>query len=297
MPLLIPPCKELPTSVQRIEAFFAYCRERQNIFYRREQGQDRPWSDDEILQNFKFCNIFREDDRTTIWFKDNVREPMRCDRRVVWNTVLFRMLNSIRTGKALFDAGLFHRWDADRFRKVAKNCKPLTGAAYMITTIAGIDKVEGILRIVTPVMENDQVFGMVKDQTTIESMVQCLSQFPRIGPFLGYEMALDLQHTDWFSPTDVDTWANPGPGCARGLDRVATGKLGDIAKNNVSMTATCIGMMRDLLSYSRKPEYWPSKWPAWDLNTVERALCEFDKYQRCRSAEGHPKQRYRGYGP
>jgi hypothetical protein len=45
------------------ERFFAYARERYWIKLRRDQGLPAPWTTDPILQQYRFCNVFRADDR------------------------------------------------------------------------------------------------------------------------------------------------------------------------------------------------------------------------------------------
>ncbi len=46
-----------------VEAFFAFCSEREGIRRRREGGAPAPWSEDPIFQRGRFLNVFREDDR------------------------------------------------------------------------------------------------------------------------------------------------------------------------------------------------------------------------------------------
>ena len=46
-----------------VRAFFDWCRERESIRAKREQGLPPPWSDDPIFQRGRFLNVFREDDK------------------------------------------------------------------------------------------------------------------------------------------------------------------------------------------------------------------------------------------
>ena len=46
-----------------VMAFFNFCKERENIRLKRENGDVFPWSDDPIFQQGRFLNVFREDDR------------------------------------------------------------------------------------------------------------------------------------------------------------------------------------------------------------------------------------------
>ena len=60
-----------------VESFFDFCKERENIRVSRENGEDFPWSKNEIFQNGRFLNVFREDDRVSksiIKFAGNLNE-------------------------------------------------------------------------------------------------------------------------------------------------------------------------------------------------------------------------------
>jgi len=46
-----------------VGSFFNFCRQREEIRVKRENGESFPWSDDPIFQRGRFLNVFREDDR------------------------------------------------------------------------------------------------------------------------------------------------------------------------------------------------------------------------------------------
>jgi hypothetical protein len=46
-----------------VQDFFDWCRERESIRAKREQGLPPPWSADPIFQHGRFLNVFREDDK------------------------------------------------------------------------------------------------------------------------------------------------------------------------------------------------------------------------------------------
>tara|TARA_B100000902_G_scaffold19897_1_gene23841 strand:- start:3920 stop:4783 length:864 start_codon:yes stop_codon:yes gene_type:complete len=48
-----------------VQSFFDYCIERELIRKKRENGDRFPWSEDEIFQQGRFLNVFREDDRVS----------------------------------------------------------------------------------------------------------------------------------------------------------------------------------------------------------------------------------------
>ena len=91
-----------------VESFFDFCKERENIRISRENGEDFPWSKDEIFQNGRFLNVFREDDRVSksiIKFAGNLNEEpsklinavffaRRCNRQEVLDTLTPDDLNN-----------------------------------------------------------------------------------------------------------------------------------------------------------------------------------------------------------
>ena len=60
-------------------AFFDFCKERESIRKKRNNGELFPWSKDSIFQNGRFLNVFREDDRVSkaiINFAENHKDQL-----------------------------------------------------------------------------------------------------------------------------------------------------------------------------------------------------------------------------
>jgi hypothetical protein len=69
---------------ERLETYLYWIKERELIRYRKEElKEEPPWTEDEILKQFKFCQVFREDDRTTRWFREHIRDPLKDSPDVV----------------------------------------------------------------------------------------------------------------------------------------------------------------------------------------------------------------------
>ena len=66
-----------------LERFLYWVRERHAIYLKKSAGLPPPWTDDEILQNYAFTNPYREHDRTTVWFRTHVRDPLQNDPAVI----------------------------------------------------------------------------------------------------------------------------------------------------------------------------------------------------------------------
>src|SRR5262245_3400851 len=103
----------LISKVKKLSAearFLYWIRERHNIHLRRLAGKPKPWTDDVVLQTGYFTNPYRENDKTTVWFREHVREPLRDDPQVLLTTIIFRWFNLIATGEFLANEGLLYNW-------------------------------------------------------------------------------------------------------------------------------------------------------------------------------------------
>jgi hypothetical protein len=81
---------------------------------KKNEKKEPPWTEDEILKQFKFCQVFREDDRTTRWFREHIRDPLKDSPDVVMATIIFKFFNLIETGRTLLDHNLHLEWDREK---------------------------------------------------------------------------------------------------------------------------------------------------------------------------------------
>ena len=279
---------------EELNRYSYWQRERESIRIKKESGDvPGPWTDDKILQDFKFCQVFREDDRTTRWFKSHIRENLRNDEDVLMATIIFRWFNLIETGRTLIENNLLHKWDRRKaITQITKQPKWITGA-YIIKTPNGMDKVTGVSECISHIWKARESIldrlheSLAKDQSSLEATWLILRDYPYMGPFMAYEVVTDWRHT-WLGDeaTDIMSWANPGPGARRGLNRIH----GRLLEKRVK-TKDCVQEMRDLLHAS--PDLISEHVPDLEMRDIEHSLCEFDKYERVRLGEGKPRSLYK----
>ena len=308
--------------------FFRFARERHCIYLRRQDGVSRDqWTQDPVLREYRFTNVYRELDATTVWFKENVRERLRHTPEVLLATVLFRWLNRISAGEAIFQQKLLGdetAWDVlmrrgpggldDVAQAVRSYCGkgPYVTGSYIIKTPDGMDKLQGVLWCVKEFMISTKQFGSGGGdvfvgnagwqsvsricmhggtQIPLEQVWKWLCCYPFLGGFMAYEVVTDLRHTTLLDRApDIMTWANAGPGAKRGLNRIL-GRSLNYNQNEYLWTIE----MRELLELSTVRSYWPNStdFPPLEMRDIEHTLCEFDKYERTRLGEGRPRQRYK----
>lgn len=299
--------------MRQADDFFRYSRERHNVYLLRRMGEPAPWTDDPTLCSTGFTNIFRELDRVTIWFRQNIRDRLARTRDVVPWTTYFRWFNRITTGEVLerylnvCDLGTAP-WDRETVEAMIRDTIPggpwVTGA-YMVCS--GVsrhgDKLSGILNLCDQFSDwwnetgqYEWFDGDDRPQLDMEGAHQLLVPRMGLGGFTAYEVVTDLRYTCAIDPRDRMRWAHAGPGATRGGSRVLFGEPDRLSQGNRAHQEQLRELMRDLLRMSQSGIYWPQNdpdWPAWEMREVEHTLCEFDKYERVRREQGRAKKVFR----
>lgn len=280
------------------ERFWFWIKERYAIHQKKEAGEEKPWTKDEVLQSYWFCNPYREMDKTTVWFRENIREPLRDEKDVLLATVIFRWFNTIESGELLLeDAGgdledsLFCNWAPDIAQKllqaaIDRHVKVFT-SAYLIAGKEGEKKVQTICDRITNVAEQiDSLYRSLKDACSLELATSLLAEIEGIGDFIAYEIVTDLRHTHILEEAmDILTWANIGPGASRGLRRFLGEHVTTTPPKNWRI------QFHKILSESKTQL---EGMPPFEMREVEHSLCEFDKFERARLGEGTAKRTYKG---
>ena len=268
--------------------------ERENIRLQKEVSQlPPPWTSDSILREYKFCQVFREDDRTTRWFKTHIREPMKNSPDVLMATVIFRWFNWIPTGRTLIKHDLLKNWNRKKaIEEITKQPKWITGA-YIIKTPNGMDKVTGVAECISHMWQDREYLAkeIVKTKS-LEDTWTLLRDYPYMGPFMAYEVVTDLRHTYLLEDAkDVLTWGNAGPGAMRGLNRLTGRDLGYCRSSH-----DWVGEMQELYKIVQAklpPHILQRNDMRYEMWEIEGGLCEFDKYSRIVKGEGRTRSIYK----
>jgi hypothetical protein len=292
------------------EPFFEFARKRQDAFLKKDSEANPPYSDDPILQNWYFTNVYRENDKTTVWFREEVRRDIQLTPEVIPATMLFRWFNRINIGETIFkqlnlmtERTPFQDYiqdnDINALKASIRNAHPTgpyVNGAYIIKAHNGMDKLSGVLQAFHNAMEfmnrkydREDGFRTLADhmiaEPSMERATRFFAEIPYLGMFMAYEIVCDLRYTAYLHHApDKMTWANPGPGARRGLNRLV-GNHPDVPLGGIPYI---VKRMKELLDAS--PRYG---WTDWEMREVEHTLCEFDKYERIREG-GRGKRRYGG---
>ena len=281
----------------RSSEFYNFINERESLRLRKEAGEPWPWTDDPILQEYKFTNVKRAHDRTTKWFWENVLDPNHYKPKeyLLFNCALFRYFGTIEFSEAI--GGWTELWTEHKeiIRDIAKsrlekNQKVFTGA-YVITNqgIKAPKQDVVIDEFLTPLWYKlPDLVKIASDTQSWEAVAKRMMKLKGFGGtgFMTKEVLQDAIHTSVLADcTDRNRWCPIGPGARRGLNRVY-----DRAVKSKVPDAQMLEEMREL--WKMQTLRWLNwHWHELELHDIQFQLCEFDKYERVLHGEGRPRNR------
>tara|TARA_Y100001970_G_C14173337_1_gene825451 strand:- start:401 stop:1282 length:882 start_codon:yes stop_codon:yes gene_type:complete len=250
-----------------VGAFFNFCREREKIRIKRENGDPLPWSDDPIFQRARFLNVFREDDRGSkaiIRFSKGLDNNLPllvqslffsrwCNRQETLDTLSSEMLN-----------------DSNYLKKELKNLEPWCNYnAYPVESLIWNEKkysrLESATILFAKIKELLSQIILDANGDVIKATSAVNEKFKMKNDFPIFMAVIDLA---WFRPDVIDP-ASPVPtgiGAVAYLDRLEK----HFGFNNHQ--ETCDQMIK------LQNEYWPEAKREFYPIDIEYLSCECRKY-------------------
>jgi hypothetical protein len=298
----------------RFEEFFGYANERESVRLRKEADFPFPWTEDKILQQYKFTNIRRENDRTSRAFIKTYREHAEDNPKdILLNCAINRYFGTEEFAKIHgwipFEYFNPHELERSAADARTRGQRVFTGA-YVITNggisapkeyvVAHhyIDQLWKALPVICDIADTTQSW-----QRVAEAMRK-VDGFGGSG-FMTKETLVDTTYTRFWDthidrndtatmsiPRDWETWTPIGPGARRGITRI----LGDDDPDSPSAKKTqnnenfCMEMITTIMD--KQKQFWKHEGGLYP-HDIQFTLCEFDKYERVRLGQGRPRSTYK----
>ena len=278
------------------QPIFYWMQERERIRVLKESGAEPPFTEDPILATYRFCNVRREDDRGTVWIRENIREPFADEPYLWWMLCVARQINWPDTLAELIQyPETWPRCSAFTLQRMAQQLntrkqrgdKVYTGA-YMISAPQkkGADKQWYIIGEVCGALWNmrDEITDYLESgHADLQGMHRILTRHNGWGPFMAYQAVVDMRFTDLLNKaSDIETWAAAGPGTIRGLNRIHGRPVDAALKQDQALRE-----MRKIYEVAEA-----ETGVALDFSDVPNVLCETDKFLRVLNGEGKPRALY-----
>lgn len=275
------------------ELYWQFASRRQAAFEKRLSGAQWPWTDDPILQMYKFCNVYRAADRVSQYMIQDVayEEAAGSTADLAFQIVAFRTFSNIATWKgvklALGRAPTLTDLSSGAFESALDLVKAREGRLYTGAFILCANKAFGFqekhrnhVALFKHMFIEKELAKRILGANSLEGIVKQLEAFPLMGPFMAYQTAIDLNYSDLFH-FDENDYTQAGPGAVRGLKKAFV-DLGDYSP------ADTIRWMVD----QQEEEFARLDLPfsglfGRPLHAIDcqGLFCEIDKY--CREAAPH----------
>ncbi len=212
--------------------YWKFAVERTNIFYRRFWNETNPWTQDDILQEYKFCNSYRACDRVSQYLIKNIcyQDDSIREDNLLFQIIAFRIFSKIETWRSLIKE-LGHQPDlddleSDRFEKALTATKRLnrtiyTGAFILCANDAygkGIKHLNHVSMLKEMFFKRD-IYQQIKGSASLEEVYNVLHETPLIGDFMAYQIAVDINYSEIIDFSEND-FTKAGPGALRGINKM-----------------------------------------------------------------------------
>lgn len=208
--------------------YFAY--ERQNIFWKKFKGDEAPWTDDEILQDYKFCNSYRVNDRVSQYLLKNViyNGKKYESKDMIFRIILFKIFNKESTWELLlknFGDITLSGFDMDRYSEVLnssiENGNPIYNDAYISCANKAFGyehKHDNHLALIRKMFIEDKMQDKILKCENMKMAFNILKSYPLIGDFMAYQLVTDINYSDVVNWGE-DEFCVAGPGSLRGIKK------------------------------------------------------------------------------
>jgi hypothetical protein len=325
------PDNSLEICEENLYEFFQTMFERQEVWNKRFLlKQERPWTKNPILRDYKFTNVYRElDNHSQYQIKNAIIPESSNILNLIWKIFLFRIFNQPNTfdyiksnakqehwKTGFCDWGKFNYKELEEYITEVRESglNPFT-EAYLVNSMAcpGQKRDYCYTNVVVPAIHKaiPKFISLVKVAKSPYELIARLKQLPAIADFIAHELYQDLTYIERYAdpkfqdffPFNQNDYTNVGPGAEIGIRLIfpnrTTNKeklqaiydLRDLAKPILES----FGQFKYLSWDSQKQSYFvKGNDPDGDitLHQIEMWLCEYQKYWKMKIGVGKQRSKF-----
>ena len=225
------------------DLYWYFACERQNIFWNKLEDKEYPWTNDIILQTYKFCNSYRVNDRVSQYLLKNViyngkKYTKEC---MLFRIVLFKLFNKESTWELFinkFNDVTLEDFNQAQYSKVLEesisNGIKIYNDAYIscANKAFGFDrKHDNHLALINKMFNIDKIQNKILECNTMQEAFTIIKSYPLIGNFMAYQLITDINYSDIVDFKENE-FTVAGPGSLRGIQKCFIDK-GDMSNEDI----------------------------------------------------------------
>lgn len=216
-----------PKRSQVYDTYWLFASKRYEVFKKRLSDPWGPWTNDSVISNNRFTNVFRASDRVSQYLiKLQYLNDNSSSREIFFRTILFKLFNKIETyecllnklGSISYDCFSFHEYDNILTHELLNN-RAIYSAAYIMPSAGGVFgykfKHSNHLALLAKMME-DNLYQKVEESNSLKEVFNLLLSYPSLGNFLAFQYAIDLNYSRFVNFSEME-FVVAGPGAKNGV--------------------------------------------------------------------------------
>ena len=286
------------------DCFWEYASERQQIYLRRLAGLAPPWTDDPILAEYRFTNVYRASDRVSQYLINQVQSKGDSSwKEVFTRTLVFKLFNRISTWEllkenlnAITSEMVLKRRLEPVLAQASERKLAIYNPAYIMPPPQDFNgpKFARHLKLVR-ILIRDKTHLKIQKAKNLQEAFKILRSYSSFGDFLAYQLIIDLNYSRHLRFQESE-FVVAGPGARRGIQKTFLSRAGLSDSQLILWTAK-----RQDKEFERRELAWSriNNRPL-QLIDIQNIFCELDKYTRLALpdlsvgvAGKRPKQRYK----
>lgn len=212
------------------DLYWYFACERQNIFWKKIDGDPAPWTHDKILQEYKFCNSYRVNDRVSQYLLKNViyNGNNYNYEDMLFRIILFKLFNKESTWELLsknFGDILLKDFNTKKYSIVLENAISNGTKIYNDAYISCANKAFGYdrkhdnhLALLDKMFNIDKMQDKIIKCNTMQDAFNIIKGYPLIGNFMAYQLVTDINYSSFVNWKENE-FTVAGPGSLRGIKK------------------------------------------------------------------------------
>lgn len=274
-----------PTSVY--DTYWKFATKRQEVFFNRFYGQEYPWTDDEIIQKYKFTNAYRASDRVSQYLIRNViyEDDYYTPEDHCFRILLFKLFNKIETweylkgamGEITYSSYNYERYDQLLTERINEK-ERIYSAAYIMPSgksCFGFEKKhQNNLKLLEYMMKTGLAQKVAKAKS-LKQLYEILLSYPTLGTFLAFQFAIDINYSELCDFNEM-SFVVAGPGAKNGIKKC----FGDLKGYNYEDIIRYVAERQEEEFEKRGLHFKSLFGRKLQLIDCQNLFCETDKYAR-----------------
>ena len=271
------------------DMYWYFACERQNVFYNKLNGKSMLYTDDKILQEYKFCNCYRVLDRVSQFLlKSVIYNGVEYSKEdMIFRIILFKIFNKEDTWNYLMEKLkdiVLDNFSFESYDRLLTEYKNNGNKIYNDAYISCANKAFGYemkhqnhLALLEQMFIKDKMQNKIIDCKSMKEAFNILKEYPLIGNFMAYQLVTDINYSEVVNFRE-DEFTVAGPGAIRGIKKCFSNLDGatyeDVIKYMYDVQESEFERLKLKFKYinGRKLQYID----------IQNLFCELDKYLRVR---------------